>query len=750
MRELPTSPVLPLTPHPSSRLARFPGVLPILAIAVLAGIAVLPAATSGQGRTAPDELEARLPQATGVDRVRLLAELTEAYRSTAPARAVDFAESALALATAYPDPVSEVRALNEMAWALMELGQYAAAAGRAEEGLGRARAGLLRRHEARAMNNLGVIARRTGDFPKALDCFLQALEIYRDIGDEVAVATSLNNLSVVMGFDVGDYQRAVEHQLQALAIRERLGDEEGRYQSYNSLGVIYGNLGDQGEAIRYLNQALEGWQALDLRPRIAATLDNLSAVYARSGQLDRALAAQRESLSLRTALGNLSGVAGSLSSIGDILSQLGRVAEARPPLERALAMRREMGERKTEAQSLIALARLERRIGRLSEAQQNLEGAMALATEISAPEERRDAYRELSSVREARGDFRGAVAALKTWSQINADLFSEERARRIEALETEFRYTRARQEIERLRGDAQLSASLAQQRRTQMLVAILIGLVAFLLYRRHVTAQVRRDLARLVQERTAELSDANARLKALSLTDTLTGIPNRRYFFQSVESDVAVSLRAHRMPLKEGSPLENGDLVFYVLDLDDFKSVNDTYGHAAGDMVLQQVGAVLRETGRASDLVVRWGGEEFLVVARQVDRRGAAAFAERIRQAVRNHMFAAGDGRMLHRTCSVGFAAFPFLLHDIEAVPWDTVLGIADQAAYASKQAGRDAWVGVIGNESTVPSDVSAAREVVGRLAAAGALTVVSSVVDAGSPSLWGEASLAAQAGGRD
>lgn len=676
----------------------------------------------------PAELEARLPGLAGVERVRALAELTEAYRSTAPSKAVEFAESALAMAAAYPDGIAEVRALNERAWALMELGRYDEAVASAEAGLVRAREALVRRGEARAMNNLGVIARRTGDFGEALDRFQQALEIYRSIGDEAAVATSLNNLSVVQGFDVGDYQRALENQLQALTIRERMGDEEGRYQSYNTLGVIYDNMDDPVAAVRYLNQALEGWRKLGLEPRIAATLNNLSGVYEGVGELDRALAFQQEALAIREELANTSGIAFSLASIGTILTDMGRLGEARGPLERSLAMRRQMGERKAEAQSLLGLARLARREGDLAQARARVDEAMALAWEISAPEEERDAYLELAAVLEARSDFRGALEAFRAGDQRADELLNEDRARRIEVLESEYRSSQARRQIERLSAEAELAASLAQQRRTQMLVAILVALIGFLLYRRHTLAQTRRDLERQVEERTAELSDANARLRALSLTDTLTDLPNRRYFFQAVESDLAVVSRAYRVAGRGGSLPEGSDLVFYVLDLDDFKSVNDGYGHAAGDLVLQQVATVLRETGRASDLVVRWGGEEFLIVARGVDRKGAAAFAERIRQAVRSHMFSAGDGRMLHRTCSVGFAAFPFLPSEPEAVDWDTVLGIADQAAYAAKRGGRDAWVGIHAAPGLDPLDLGAGRGVVGRLVTSGALGVESSL----------------------
>ena len=262
----------------------------------------------------------------------------------------------------------------------------------------------------------------------------------------------------------------------------------------------------------------------------------------------------------------------------------------------------------------------------------------------------------------------------------------------------------------------------------ESLLALLLALDGFLLYRAHVTAEHERHLEEQVRQRTTELSETNARLRELCLTDTLTGLPNRRYVFQAVDLDVAVTLRAYRAASSEEARAEGNDLVFYVLDLDDFKSVNDGYGRAAGDGVLRQVAEVLVDTCRASDLVVRWGGEEFLVVSRHVDRTGASAFAERIRQAVRSHIYTAGDGRTLHRTCSVGFAAFPFLPRDPEGVAWDTALALADQACYAAKRSGRDAWVGVFPTPETVASAVDGTRAGVTAGMVAGTLSAENSL----------------------
>ncbi|MBV8489651.1 MAG: diguanylate cyclase, partial [Candidatus Eremiobacteraeota bacterium] len=125
------------------------------------------------------------------------------------------------------------------------------------------------------------------------------------------------------------------------------------------------------------------------------------------------------------------------------------------------------------------------------------------------------------------------------------------------------------------------------------------------------TAVLRRRAERLeatVAERTQELAQANAQLEAMTVTDTLTGLKNRRFLMQRIDDDVALALR------------NGSDLVFFIVDIDHFKAVNDELGHAAGDRVLSQMRERLELVFRTSDYVLRWGGEEFLAVARESRR----------------------------------------------------------------------------------------------------------------------------------
>ncbi|MBA3931274.1 MAG: GGDEF domain-containing protein, partial [Xanthomonas sp.] len=124
--------------------------------------------------------------------------------------------------------------------------------------------------------------------------------------------------------------------------------------------------------------------------------------------------------------------------------------------------------------------------------------------------------------------------------------------------------------------------------------------------------------------------------------------------------------------------------------------VNDAHGHAAGDAVLMQMRGRLEPVFRATDWLVRWGGEEFLIVARSISRQHAAELAERVRAAVAGQPFVLDDGRLLQRSCSLGFACFPLAVAHPRALDWSATLDLADAALYAAKRSGRNAWAGVV------------------------------------------------------
>jgi len=206
-----------------------------------------------------------------------------------------------------------------------------------------------------------------------------------------------------------------------------------------------------------------------------------------------------------------------------------------------------------------------------------------------------------------------------------------------------------------------------------------------------------------VLEKNQELERAYQSLKDISLTDPLTGLRNRRFLEQHLAAEVAQCLRLYqdwRRQPERPRPTES-DLVFLLVDIDHFKQVNDDWGHPAGDAVLVQMRERLRRACRESDYLVRWGGEEFLVVARAVDAASAPLFAERIRAAVAEQPFVIDSAASLALSCSVGFAALPFIAEQPERLDWQQIVSLADQALYMAKRAGRNTWVGLSATEAT-------------------------------------------------
>jgi diguanylate cyclase (GGDEF)-like protein len=201
-----------------------------------------------------------------------------------------------------------------------------------------------------------------------------------------------------------------------------------------------------------------------------------------------------------------------------------------------------------------------------------------------------------------------------------------------------------------------------------------------------------RDAQTTLVRQNEALEGANANLVEASATDSLTGLRNRRSLLQHLPGDVALALRSFERAAKE--PPTDADLTFFLIDLDNFKSVNDERGHAAGDAVLSALRARLRSVCRDTDYLVRWGGEEFLVVARQSDRRSAAELAERLRIAIADKPFEV-EGGQVNMTASIGFACFPFDPASPKSCSWEKVVDFADQALYRAKAAGRNTWRGL-------------------------------------------------------
>jgi diguanylate cyclase (GGDEF)-like protein len=202
-----------------------------------------------------------------------------------------------------------------------------------------------------------------------------------------------------------------------------------------------------------------------------------------------------------------------------------------------------------------------------------------------------------------------------------------------------------------------------------------------------------------LQAASSELAAANLELKEASLTDPLTRLHNRRFFQVMIGTEVNKSLRQYaEQPVRdtETKGSRNRDIVFYLVDIDHFKSVNDLYGHPAGDAMLVEAARRINSAMRKSDTLIRWGGEEFLVVSFPTRRSEAETLARRIMSEFSERPFDLGNSILVRKSCSVGWAPFPWFAGEPNALDYEEVLKLADRALYAAKDSGRNCSVGLI------------------------------------------------------
>jgi diguanylate cyclase (GGDEF)-like protein len=194
------------------------------------------------------------------------------------------------------------------------------------------------------------------------------------------------------------------------------------------------------------------------------------------------------------------------------------------------------------------------------------------------------------------------------------------------------------------------------------------------------------------------------RLEDMALRDPLTGLRNRRYLHEFMQEETPRVLRRWLLP----DCADRRSISLILVDLDFFKHVNDEYGHAAGDAVLLQVARLLKEIVRKPDLVVRWGGEEFVILALDSDRTAPPLIAVRVHEQMAGHAFVLPGGQVVRQTCSVGYALYPFHPERPEGLAWEQVFRLADEGLYGAKGEGRNRLRGLLPGSGSADAIIAA------------------------------------------
>jgi diguanylate cyclase (GGDEF)-like protein len=292
---------------------------------------------------------------------------------------------------------------------------------------------------------------------------------------------------------------------------------------------------------------------------------------------------------------------------------------------------------------------------------------------------------DLARYMERAGYLAEAYAAHQSMRGLAAELAQREQQEAVLELQEAFDAQQRQRELALLNEDSALKEEELRRRGLEYKVWALTAVIVLSLLALAVRAY------RSLRSTQQALRLRNAQLKRHSLQDPLTGLANRRQF--------------HELTDEHGSlPTARGTL--YLFDLDHFKRINDHHGHAAGDAVLVEVARRIKAVVRDDDLVMRWGGEEFLVLVQGMSPERVEPLAQRLLNAVASVPVVLGELR-IPVTTSIGFAEFPLPPQRLE-LPWGLAVDIVDNAMYVAKTLGRNRACGVGLAPAATPAELDA------------------------------------------
>ncbi len=397
-------------------------------------------------------------------------------------------------------------------------------------------------------------------------------------------------------------------------------------------GIVLEAMGDIPGEKRWMQAAIEHARAAGAKNEESLYLANLADVYLNNGEPATALRYGQQALPLLRESKNLNGETVALANMGLAQIALGQTEAGRRNVRASIDIDERRG-------SLTGMAQT---------------------------------YLEMGEALERAGELRVAIEALNQYRSLITQVLQQDQQRSILEMQEQFDNDRRTLELELLQRQSSISVEQLRARELQQRLWGLLAAGGLL------SLAVAALLMRRVRDTNRRLADSNAQLKAHAEIDPLTGLSNRRYF-QAAMRQLAADGKF------------SGTV--FLADIDHFKRVNDCWGHASGDAVLVEIARRLRAVLREPDLIVRWGGEEFLVVVRALSPEAVEALAQRMLDVV-GATPVAHQGRVMPVTASIGYATFP-IEPTLLAVSWERAINLVDTALYLAKAHGRNRAYGV-------------------------------------------------------
>ncbi len=513
------------------------------------------------------------------------------------------------------------------------------------------------------------------------------LDAQRDLTPAVGDLIRFRYLSILSFAqeETGHLDEAVRLRLLAIEAADRLGNVRRGALARSSLAWTYMTM-QQFVAAKEVNaRALQQARSLNNDEVLAQILNAEAFIDAESGLPAEGLRAMNEAIALVENSGDKSSMALFLGNAADFSLKSADYNTALQQSERALRMGRELNDKGVMALALSnrAMARIMLRQFDLGKA--DLKEAIKLDEESGQISQKAARLKEAAGYLERAGDLNSALQLYLEYRPLADRLFKDKQQQVVLELQAGFERSERQRELRLLQEEAALQTAGLEgkqlQERTWLAIASAAALSMGLLV----------WLWRQTRRANQQLAQVNAQLLVQSERDPLTGLANRRRMAQV-------------MAERHSDGRWHGCLM--LVDLDHFKRINDQHGHAAGDTVLVEVGRRLAATVRADDLVVRWGGEEFLIAAHTATAEDAERLAQRVLdclcQAPVTH-----DSQSIAVTASIGYACFP-MGPSLLTLPWERAVDLIDTALYLAKAHGRNRAYGVHTREITREDDLLA------------------------------------------
>jgi diguanylate cyclase (GGDEF)-like protein len=478
----------------------------------------------------------------------------------------------------------------------------------------------------------------------------------------------------------GNFPTALIKMQAAATLARQSGNPLFMVMALNSLAYLYNQMREHAKAFEALDEAYRAAAEFDSPGRLAILKTTEYGVAIDSGQVQRGLKALLTALELARKINAGPMIATTYVNLSDCYLKQRDYRNALAAAQQALEQGRRNNNEQTMATARVNIGQVYLAMGRLAEGKKFIDEGMVWYDKSGHKPDLQAVLTEYGDALERAGDYAAAVSVYHRERTLSNELFEKRRQKAMVELQEKYEADKRQRQITLLRQENQVKSTEIDNRRLQQRVWWLLALVFAL------SSVIVYCFYRKVRQANAQLEEKNLELKQQSARDPLTALYNRRHFQEF--------MRGHQQVAQPGAGDETVSAL-YLLDVDHFKHINDTYGHGAGDAVLREISDALREILRETDMIVRWGGEEFLAFLPAVPRSSLDDVASRLLSGIPARTIDY-QGIKLSVNVSIGFAPFPLAPRG-KPMSWERAVNLVDMALYLAKGHGRNRAYGVQG-----------------------------------------------------